>query len=253
MTYIKTETELATMKKAGKILAETLTHLCEQVKPGITELELDAMAEKMIREKGGKEAFKFVPGWHHTICVSTNEVIVHGIPTERKLREGDIIGIDCGVYLDGLNTDMAETVYVGDQKTMPLKIRKFLKAGKEAMEAGIRMVKAGNHVGHISKAVQQIIEGNGYAISRSLIGHGVGKDLHEAPEVPGYLAKPIEKTPLLREGMTIAVEVIYAMGSADIAYANNDGWTLRTKDGSLTGLFERTVAIKKDGYTILTV
>lgn len=253
MINIKTEKEIVIMAKAGKILADVLSAVCNHVKPGVTEIELDAMAEKLIREQGGEEGFKYVPGWHYTICVSTNDIVVHGIPTERILHRGDIIGIDCGVYLEGFHTDMAETVFVGDKQKVPLEIKKFLETGKEAMFAGIKQVKAGNHVGYISQAIQKRVEREGYSIVRSLIGHGVGKELHEEPEIPGYLGRPIEKTPLLREGMTIAVEVIYTMGKPEVVYAdNNDGWTIKTKDESLAGLFERTVEVTKDGHRVLT-
>jgi methionyl aminopeptidase len=153
---------------------------------------------------------------------------------------------------------MSETVYV-KPKTENLKLKnfdeveKFLKVGQEALEAGIKQAKVGNRVGDISKAIQDIVEANnGYSVVRSLVGHGVGEELHEDPEVPGYLQGKIEKTPLLKEGMVIAVEVIYNMGGPDLAFANNDGWTLKTKDNSLAGLFERTIAITKDDPQILT-
>jgi methionyl aminopeptidase len=252
MIHIKNKEEIAIMQKAGHILADVLFAVVKEAKPGVSELDLDAMAERMIRERGGEEAFKHVPGWKYTICSATNDVVVHGIPTDRKLKEGDIAGIDCGVYLDGWNTDMAQTVYVGDKGKAPKEILKFLETGEKALWAGIEQVKPGNRVGHISKAIQEIVEGAGYSVVRDLIGHGVGRELHEEPEVPGYLIGSIEKTPLLKEGMTIAVEVIYNMGKKDVVYANRDGWTIKTKDGSLAGLFERSVVVTKDGVRVLT-
>src|SRR6266705_2451101 len=161
MIYIKNKKEIAIMQKAGHILADVLFAVIKEAKPGISELDLDAMAERMIKERGGEEAFKRVPGWKYTICSATNDVVVHGIPTDRKLKEGDIAGIDCGVYLDGWNTDMAQTVYVGDQSKAPKEILKFLETGEKAMRAGIEQVKPGNRVGHISKAIQEIVEGAG--------------------------------------------------------------------------------------------
>lgn len=252
MIHIKKPEEIEIMAKAGHILSSVLFKTVNQVKPGVAEIELDRFAEKEIRHLGGKEAFKFVPGYKHTICVATNDVVVHGIPGSRKLREGDIIGIDAGVHLNGWNSDMAETVYVGDRASAPKIILDFLKAGKDAMLEGIQQVKPGNHVGHISKAIQNVVEDAGFHVVRDLIGHGVGRKLHEEPEVPGYIYGKIEKTPVLKEGMTIAVEVIYTMGDNEVVYSNRDGWTISTRDGSLAGLFERTVVVTGNGYRILT-
>jgi methionyl aminopeptidase len=252
MIEIKTPEELAIMEKGGKILAETLYEVIKHTKPGISELEIDALAEKYIRKQGAEPGFKRVRGYHHTICASTNNVIVHGIPTTYKLKEGDIFGIDCGVYFDGFHTDMAETIIIGGEKAVDPKIVSFLDTGRKALEVAISMVKPGNHIGHISKAIQMIVEeGAGYGVTRELIGHGVGRELHEEPEVPGYLSRKVEKTPELKERMVIAIEVIYNMGKPDIAYLD-DGWTIVSADHSLSGLFERTVAVTKSGYKIIT-
>lgn len=253
MINIKKPHEIAVMRKAGHILAEVLTEVLRHAKPGVSELELDALAEELIRKKGGKPGFKEVPGYHHTICVATNDIVVHGIPTGYKLQEGDIIGIDCGVYLEGFHSDMAETVYVGDFKTMLEPLERFLRLGKQGMLDGIAQVKPGNRVGHISQAIQTRVEKEGgYSVTRSLIGHGVGRELHEEPEVPGYIVGAIAKTPLLVPGMTIAVEVIYNMGESDVVYSGEDDWTIKTEDGSLSGLFERTVLVTESGHEILT-
>lgn len=251
MIKIKTADELKIMQESGRILAQTLWEVVKNIQPGVSELELDALAEKLIREKGGEPGFQKVLGYKHTICASTNDVVVHGIPAEYRLKEGDIIGIDCGVFYKGFHTDMAETVKVSTQKSD--EVDKFLRVGMEALEAGIKEATSGNHVGDISKAIQAIVEAqNGYSVVRSLVGHGVGRELHEEPEVPGYLIGKIEKTPLLRDGMVIAIEVIYNMGGPELVFANKDGWTLKTEDGSLAGLFERTIAITKSGPQILT-
>ncbi len=237
------------MQASGKMLADTLWEVVENVKPGVSEIELDALSEKLIRQKGGEPGFQKVPGYKHATCISTNDVVVHGIPSNYKLKEGDIIGIDCGVFYKGFHTDMAQTVSVG--KTSD-KAQKFLEVGGKALEMGIKQAIVGNHVGHISKAIQDLVElQNGYSVVRTLVGHGVGRQLHEEPEVPGYLQGKIEKTPLLKEGMVIAIEVIYNMGGPDLTL-DDDGWTLRTKDNSLAGLFERTLAITKTGPLILT-
>jgi len=249
MIKIKTPQEIKIMQASGKMLADTLWEVVENVKPGVSEIELDALSEKLIRQKGGEPGFQKVPGYKHATCISTNDVVVHGIPSNYKLKEGDIIGIDCGVFYKGFHTDMAQTVSVG--KTSD-KAQKFLEVGGKALEMGIKQAIVGNHVGHISKAIQDLVElQNGYSVVRTLVGHGVGRQLHEEPEVPGYLQGKIEKTPLLKEGMVIAIEVIYNMGGPDLTL-DDDGWTLRTKDNSLAGLFERTLAITKTGPLILT-
>lgn len=256
MINIKTPNEIAIMQKGGRILAKALEEVLKNAKPGVSELELDLLAERLIREKGGEPAFKKVKGYSHTICVSTNNVVVHGVPTHYKFKEGDIVGVDCGVYYKGFNTDCARTVRVQSSKfkaqSSEDEIDKFLKTGKRALLEAIKQAKPGNKVGHISKTIQDIVQGQGYSVVRSLVGHGVGKALHEEPEVPGFLATKIENTEGLRLGMTIAIEAIYNMGKADVEYLNNDGWTIKTKDGSFSGLFERTVAITKDGPLVLT-
>lgn len=255
MINIKTPDEIKIMQECGQMLSEVMWELVKNVRPGISEIELDHLAEKLIIEKGGEPGFKKVEGYKYSICVSTNDVVVHGIPTDYKLKTGDIIGIDCGVYYGGFHTDMSETLRVSSQnskvKSKKDEVDKFLEVGKNALKESIKQARIGNHVGHISKTIEDIVEPNGYSVVESLVGHGVGKELHEDPEVPGYLIGSIEKTPKLKEGMVIAVEVIYNMGDPDLILAD-DGWTLKTKDGSLGGLFERTVAITKTGPLILT-
>lgn len=268
MVDLKTKEEIEVMRQGGRILAQVLDEVLKNVKVGVSELELDKLAEKLILEKGATPGFKKVEGYKHTICISTNDVVVHGIPTVYKLKEGDVVGIDCGVYYKGFHTDSAHTVRVQSSplrsaeqnfegqaklKTQKYdKIDSFLKTGEKAMWEGIKAARFGNRVGDISRAIQEIVEGEGYAVVRSLIGHGVGRQLHEEPEVPGFLYEPILKTPLLKIGMTIAIEVIYNMGKSDVEYCNGDGWTIKSKDNSLSGLFERTIAIAKEGTIILT-
>lgn len=242
--------KIQTMFEAGKILGDVLQEVVDYVRPGITEIEIDGFAEKLIRQKGGEPGFKRVPGYKHTICVSTNNVVVHGIPKKRILKNGDIIGIDCGVFLNGYHTDMAQTVVVG--KTSDKNIIKFLKTGEKSMFNAILKAKAGNRVGDISKAMQEVVENAGYSIVRSLVGHGVGKQLHEEPEIPGYLDKKIENTPILKEGMTIAIEVIYNFGKKEVVYDGSDDWTIVTKDNSIAGLFERTVLVTDKRPKLIT-
>lgn len=251
---IKTPEEIEIMKVSGHILAEVLFAIIDAVKPGVSELEIDALAEKMIRERGGEPGFMKVPGYHHTVCMSTNDVVVHGIPTNYRFKVGDVVGIDCGVYYKGFHTDMAQTIRIKPEEEKNTKddIDTFLEIGWKALETAIKQAKIGNHIGHISKAFQDVIEGEGgYAVVRSLVGHGVGRELHEAPEVPGYVSTPIEKTPKIRENMTLALEIIYNMGSKQVIY-DADDWTIRTRDGAMSGLFERSLVVTKDGPVILT-
>lgn len=251
MIHIKTKQEVEIMAAGGKILSEVMWDLVKNVKPGFSELELDALAEKLIREKGGEPGFKRVDGYKYSICISTNDVVVHGIPTDYKFKEGDVVGIDCGVYYEGFHTDMSETGRISKELKND-SIDDFLFTGRDALKKAIETARISNNIGHISKTIQDIVEGKGYSVVRSLVGHGVGRQLHEEPEVPGYLAEPIEQTPKLTEGMVIAIEVIYNMGGSELIFANKDGWTLKTEDGSLSGLFERTVAITKEGPLVLT-
>lgn len=248
---IKSEKEIEIMSRAGKMLGQVLFETLKMVKPGISELELDSFADRRIAELGGYPGFKKVDGYRHAICVATNDVVVHGIPTARVLKDGDIVAIDAGVYLEGYHSDMAETVVVG--KTNDKSIYRFLEHGKRAMYAGIKEARSGNHVGDISAAMQQIIENEGgYSVVRSLVGHGVGKELHEDPQIPGYLSGKIEKTPLLHPGMTIAIEIIYNMGKKEVEYEGSDDWTIVTKDDSLSAVFERTLVITEKGPRLLT-
>lgn len=258
MINTKTEEEIEIMQRGGQILAEVVSEVLEQISPGVSELDIDKLAETLILRKGGEPAFKRVGSYRNTVCVSTNDVVVHGIPTSYIFKEGDVVGIDCGVYYKGFNTDMAETIQVQSSNLKVKsqndedKINRFLKTGMLALEAGINEARVGNRIGHISKAIQRIIETGGYSVVRSLIGHGIGKSLHEEPEVPGFLDIALDKTPKLRQGMTIAIEVIYNMGKSDVTYSGDDGWTIKTKDNSLSGLFERTVAIINEGPLVLT-
>jgi len=257
MIDIKTPGEIKIMREGGKILSSVLFELLKNIKPGVSEIEIDNLAEKLILKNGAKPGFKEVKGYNNSICVSTNNVVVHGVPTNYKFKAGDVVGIDCGVFYKGFHTDAAHTVRVQNSKFKTQNSRdeidEFLETGKRALNEAIKMAKAGNRVGHISKTIQNIVEGEGYSIVRSLVGHGVGRTLHEEPEVPGFLEVDIKKTPVFRESTTIAIEVIYNMGKSNVKYLNEDGWTIATVDGSISGLFERTIAITKEEPLILTV
>ena len=247
----KTRKKVEVMREAGKMLGEVLFEVLKAINPGVAEIELDRLAERLILEKGGEPGFKKVDGYEHAICVSTNDVVVHGIPKDRVLKEGDIVGVDCGVYLNGFHTDMAETVVVGE--TFDPKVKRFLEIGKKAMYEGISQATLGHRVGNISKAMQEIIEGQGgYSVVKSLVGHGVGKELHEDPEIPGYIEREIRSTPTLEEGMTLAIEIIYNMGGYKVQYEGSDDWTISTSDGSPAGLFERTILVTPEGPELIT-
>lgn len=258
MIDIKSDKEIAIMQYGGHILANVLMKVMDAIEPGVSEIEIDRYAEELIRKEGGEPGFQKVPGYHHATCISTNDVVVHGIPGAYTFKTGDVVGVDCGVFYKGFHTDMSETRRVSTgNKESKTKIKKddidtFLEIGKRALDEAIKIATPGNRIGHISKTIQDIVEKQaGYSVVRNLIGHGVGRELHEEPEVPGFLIGDISKTPLLKEGMTIAIEVIYNMGKKDVVL-DQDGWTIRTKDSSISGLYERTVAITKDGVVVLT-
>lgn len=248
MIKIKTPGEIEIMKESGKIAVGALKLVVSKARPGITTLELDKIAEEYIKKMGGAPSFKTVRGYKYTICATVNEDVVHGLPSKYKIKSGDIVGIDLGVYYKGFHSDVAYTVSVGAEDAT----EKFLNIGKQALAAGISKARLGNHVGDISSAIQKIVEGAGYSVVRSLVGHGVGRQLHEDPSVPGFLWGRIESTPLLKEGMTLAIEIIYNQGAAEVVYKSDDGWTISTDDGSLSGLFEKTIAITKKGPIVLT-
>lgn len=249
--------ELAIMTEGGKRLGKILDELLNFAKPGITLIQIEDLAVKLIKKAGGTPSFKTVPGYHWATCLCVNEVVVHGIPTDYSIKENDVLTIDIGMVYKGLHTDTAWTKIVKSEKQKATseeekKKEKFLKVGEDALWKAVAQVKAGNHIGQISRAIQDTIEGAGYSIIKSLVGHGVGKELHEDPQIPGYVRGKIENTPFIVPGMTIAVEVIYAQGRGEIVYENDDGWTLSTRDRSLSAVFEHTLAIEMDRTRLLT-
>lgn len=252
MSHVRTDQELVLMRKSGTICADALLQVLDAVKPGVTTLALDAIAEKAILSKAGEISFRTVASYPYTICTTVNDEVVHGLPTEYKLQKGDVLSIDIGALYKGWHSDLAQTVIVGYQNLVdaPQKVRDFVQTGKTALTRALEQVKAGNRVGDISHAMQSVVEAQGYSVVRALTGHGVGKELHEEPTIPCF-GKP-GKGELLQAGMTIAVEVIYNQGKSEVSWKNKDGWTIATADGSLAGLFERTVAVTESGFEILT-
>lgn len=236
------------MKEGGQKLRCVLNAVLLAVQPGVSKLELDKIAEKEIKNQGGEPGFKKVPNYHWSTCLTVNNEVVHGIPNQDVLKSGDVLGIDLGLYFRGFNTDLAVTIIVGNSNRGK---DRFLAVGKKALESAIKQTKPGNHVGDISLAIQEKIENAGYFPVKSLTGHGVGRELHEDPSIPCFLDKEVKKTPKLAEGMTLAIEVIYNQGTPELVLAD-DGWTIVTKDGKISSLFEETVAVTGNGPLILT-
>jgi len=246
MIAIRTPEELVLMREGGKKLGVILQDLLEFSKTGVTLLDIDAHADKRIGESGGTASFKTVRGYKWATCLCVNDVVVHGIPTNYKLKDGDIFTIDVGMLYKGFHTDTAWTKIIGGGTN------EFLRVGEEALWKAIEQAILGNHIGHISKALEDTIVGAGFNIVKSLVGHGVGKALHEEPQIPGFLRGKIEDTPALQEGMTIAIEAIYAMGSGEVNYDHPDGWTVATRDHSRAAVFEHTLAIGAARPVVLT-
>lgn len=238
--------KLQAMREGGAKLGGILQQLLSMVQPGVSLLEVEARSQTLIRDAGGEASFQTVKGYQWTTCLCVNDVVVHGVPTEYKLKKGDVLTIDIGMQYKGYHTDTAWTKIVDGQNNA------FLRVGEEALWKAIDKARVGNRVGHISQAIQTIIEGAGYGIVKTLVGHGVGRELHEAPQIPGFLKSPIEATQKLEKDMTIAIEVIYAMGDGRVVYPNDDGWSIASRDGSPTAVFEHTVAVTDGEPEVLT-
>lgn len=248
MITLKTNQEIEIMKEGGAILAKVVKELMPQIEVGMTTQEVDKRADKLIASYGAQASFKTVHGYSWATCLPVNAQAVHTPPNTYKLKEGDILTVDIGVYHKGYHTDYATTVYIGEKPESS--IETFLRVGKETLDKAISKVKEGEHLGTIAKFIQETVEGSGYFILKDLTGHGIGKKLHEDPYVLNYVDRPIDKTYKIRNGLTIAVEIIYSMGSEEIAYEKNDDWSIVTKDFSLSACFEKSLAIQ-DGKTFI--
>ena len=252
MTILKNIEDINKLREGGKILASVLYATAEKAVPGVKTIELDNLAEKMIREAGGRPSFKNyktpddkVP-FLGSLCVSINEEVVHGIPGERVLREGDVVSLDLGMEYKGFYTDMAVTVSVGQASD---EAKKLIKTTQEALNLGIMAVKSGAFVGDIGQSIQSCAEGNGFNVVRKLVGHGLGRKAHENPEIPNFGIKGRGES--LREGEVIAIEPMITAGQHSI-YLDKDWWTWKTKDGSLSAHFEHTIIVTKTGAEIIT-
>ena len=246
MITIKSQREIELLRKAGQIVYQTHLYLKPFLKAGITTIKLDELAEEFIRSQGATPSFKGFEGFPYTLCISINDEVVHGFPSNRKLKDGDLISIDIGACYKGYHGDSAWTYAIGQIDSAN---QHLLKHTEGALRAGIEMVKPGNHISDISGAIEEYAIKHQLGIVKELVGHGVGTSIHEDPEVPNY--KTNEKGPRLREGMVIAIEPMLTLGSPDIYLDEND-WTIITEDASNSAHFEHTVVVTKDGVEILT-
>ena len=250
MIIFKNNKEIEIMKEGGRRLKKVVNQLLPQIKIGMTTKEVDRIATKLIKEGGSELSFNKVKGYNWATCLSINEQVVHTPPSERKLKEGDILTVDIGLYFQGFHTDYATTVIIGESKNP--EILNFLDIGKTTLEKAINQAVIGNRIGHISKAIEESIYKKGLFVLKDLTGHGIGKDLHEDPFVFGYVSKSIDKTMLIKPGLTIAIEIIYSKGTEKITYEDRDDWSIKTSDDSLSACFEHTIAVTDKGTLILT-
>jgi methionyl aminopeptidase len=246
MIYLKTNEEIELMRIANRMVSATLAEVAKHIAPGVTTLQLDKIAEEYIRDNGGIPLFKGYNGFPNALCTSVNENVVHGIPEASPLKEGDVVSVDCGVKINGYCGDSAYTFEIGEVSP---EIKQLLQTTKEALYVGISNAVEGKRVGDVSHVIQVYCESRGYSVVRELVGHGIGKNMHEAPEVPNYGKKGYG--PLLKEGMCIAIEPMINMGSKNVKF-EKDGWTVHTRDRKPSAHFEHTVAIRPGKADILS-
>jgi len=246
MLYLKTDEEIGLLRKSNMLVSRTLAEVARLIKPGVSTLYLDTVAESFIRDNGGIPAFKGYGGFPNTLCTSVNDEVVHGIPSGYTLQEGDIVSVDCGVILDGWYGDSAYTFPVGE---IDNSVRRLLEFTKASLEEGVREAIAGNRIGDVSYAVQAKAEGGGFSVVRELVGHGLGKKLHEPPEVPNYGRRGAG--PKMEKGLVICIEPMINIGRKETIQMK-DGWTIRTLDGKQSAHFEYAVAVDKGKADVLT-
>lgn len=246
MIIRKSKQELSLMREAGKIAYEALRVVQRAVEPGVKTAYLDRLSEKYILLRSAYPAFKGYRGYHASICVSINNEVVHGIPSNRKIKQGDLVSVDLGVKYQDYYGDIAATFIVGE---VSKEARKLVEVTKKALEAGIEQCQAGNHLFDISSAIQEVVEGAGFSVVRQFVGHGIGRNLHEAPQVPNFGEKG--RGPVLKPGMAFALEPMVNVGGWEVEVLS-DGWTVVTADKSLSAHFEHTVVVTEDGPWVLT-
>ncbi len=246
MVKLKSKEEIALMRESAQLVSKTLGMLAAEIKPGISPLKLDALAEEFIRDHEAIPGFKGLYGFPNTLCTSLNQQVVHGIPNDQPMEDGDIISVDCGALKNGFYGDQAYTFMVGEVEE---EIRQLIQITKECLIKGIEQAKAGNRIGDIGFAVQQHAENHGYGVVRELVGHGLGRKMHEAPEVPNFGKRG--KGPKLRNGMALAIEPMINLGTKNVKQMN-DGWTIVTADARPSAHFEHDIAIVNGDPEILT-
>lgn len=246
MINLKTNTEIEIIKANGRIVAKTLKLLKEEIKPGVKTKKLDRLADDFIRKQGAYPAFKGYRGFPASICVSIDNEVVHGIPGERVIEEGQVVSVDIGVFKDNYHADGAFTFGVGQ---ISEQARRLLFVAHEALKRGLEVVKEGRFLSDVSYAIQSFAENNGFSVVRDLVGHGIGMKMHEEPQIPNF--GPPGQGPILKRGMVLAIEPMVNAGSFEIQ-TKADNWTIVTKDGSLSAHFEHTVAVTENGAMILT-
>ena len=247
MIYLKTAEEIELLRENNLLVSATLAEVGKHVRPGVSTLELDKLAEEFIRSHGAEPGFLGYGGFPNTLCMSVNEEVVHGIPSAKRiLKEGDVLSVDCGTLMKGFYGDSAYTFAVGE---IAPEVADLLRVTKEALYKGVAQAKAGNCVGDVASAVQEHAERHGYSVVRELVGHGLGRKMHEEPEVPNYGARG--RGPLLKEGMVICIEPMINMGARYVVF-ERDGWTVRTRDRKPSAHFEFAVAVGKEGPDVLT-
>lgn len=246
MIIRKSESEISIMRKGGRILAKLFLEMEKKIKPGVSGKQLDAFAYEFIKENNARPAFKGYKGFPSSICFSVNDVVVHGIPDEKKLNEGEIVGIDIGLIYGGYYSDSAFTYEVGKISN---EAKNLIKKTNEALYAGIKKCVSGNRLGDVSSAIQNIVEEAGYSVVRELVGHGIGANMHEDPQIPNYGRS--NNGPKLSNGMTLAIEPMINEGKKEVVFLK-DGWTVKTVDKKLSAHFEHTIVVRDDKPEILT-
>jgi len=246
MIYLKNDEEIELLRESNQLVSLTLAEVARHIKPGVTTLSLDKIAEEFIRDNGAIPGFLGYNGFPATLCISVNEVVVHGFPSSKELADGDIVSVDCGVVKNGFYGDSAFTFEVGNVAD---NVKKLLKVTRECLSLGLEKVALGNRIGDISHAVQENAEKNGYSVVREMVGHGLGRHLHEGPEVPNYGKKG--QGPVLKNGLVICIEPMINMGKRQI-FQERDGWTIRTQDRMPSAHFELAVAVKNGVADVLS-
>lgn len=244
--YLKTDEEIELMRESNRLVGMTLGELSKHIQPGVTTLKLDKIADEFIRDHGATPSFLGYGGFPNSICTSVNENVVHGIPNNKPLEEGDVLSIDCGTSKNGFSGDSAYTFCVGE---VAEEVKELLRATRKALYLGIEQAREGKRIGDIGYAIQSYCEKQGYSVVRELVGHGIGREMHEAPEVPNYGRRGTGV--LIKNGMCIAIEPMINLGSKNVVF-ESDGWTVRTKDRKPSAHFEHTIAIRNGKADILS-